>query len=349
MVHVLYHGRQKRRAAFTLIEILVVLVIIGLLIGILLPAVQRAREAARTTACAGNLRQVALAVANFEGRNHYYPSSWRPTAPDANGNIAGWSAQAQLLPYLEQSPVYSQINFNKGYDEATDIKTADGVSTKLSAVRIPTYVCPSEKRDEAVISNGQQTNYPLNYAMNLGVWFVYDPGTKQGGLGPFYPASRVRTSEVTDGLSYTLCAAEVKAWQPYYRNAAKTGTLNLPAAADVCGLGGDFKTSSGHTEWVDGRVNQIGFTATFAPNTPVLCDSNGTSYDVDWTNQQEGKSTTVPTYAAITARSYHVGGVNTVLLDGSVRWIADEIDLGVWQAYATRSGGEIIPASAQGR
>jgi prepilin-type processing-associated H-X9-DG protein len=321
----------------------VVLVIIGILMALLLPAVQKAREAARVASCANNLRQIGLALANFEARQHYYPPSM--SLP------AAWSAQAMLLPYLEQTKLFSNINFDRSYEEAADVQTADGTTVRLSAMRVPTYICPSERRDEVKLEDGLAAHYPLNYAVNLGDWFIYDPLTGRGGNGPFYPASRVRAADLRDGASFTLCAAEVKAWQPYYRNARKlAGELTaIPSSSQIGALGGQFKTGSGHTEWVDGRAHQSGFTAAFGPNTQVLCDQGGTTYDCDWTNQQEGLSTTAPTFAAVTARSYHGGGVNTVLMDGSVRWFADTVNLGVWRAYATLDGGELIPAADQGR
>ena len=338
----------KRHRGFTLVELLVVIVIIAILIGLILPAVQKAREAARVTSCANNLKQIALAVANFEVRNGRYPPSWKPTPPvPPSTDVNGWSAQALLLPYLEQAKLHSKIDFQQSYELAGDVETADGVTTQLSAMRVPTYLCPSERRDEVRISGGAATHYPLNYAVNLGVWFVWDPGTREGGNGVFYPDSRLKTAQMLDGLSYTLCAAEVKAWNPYYRNAAQAGPLGIPTTADVCTLGGDFKTNSGHTEWVDGRAHQIGFTTTFGPNTEVLCDVSGDTHDVDWTNQQEGKSDSVPTYAAITARSYHGGGVNVAMMGGSVRWFADEVNVGVWRAHSTRDSGELIPAEEQ--
>jgi len=163
------------------------------------------------------------------------------------------------------------------------------------------------------------------------------------------PPTRARTSDVTDGMSYTLCAAEVKAWQPYLRNAALPADPGIPAPAGVSAMGGDFKQNSGHTEWVDGRAHQAGFTTTFLPNTVVPHTVNGETYDVDWTNQQEGKSDTAPTVAAVTSRSYHGGGVNTVMMDGSVRWFGNNGNLGVWQAYSTKDGGEVIPSEHQGQ
>ena len=320
---------------FTLVELLVVITIIGILIALLLPAVQAAREAARRAACGNNLKQFALAVANFESQQRHYPPSGQPTLPDSNGNIHPWSAQALILPFLEQSGLHSMIDLTQSYEMATN--------TQLAATRVPTYVCPSEIRDEVRFSSsGAPQHYPLNYVVNLGTWFVYDPQTQRGGDGAFYYSSRLTTADMRDGLSFTLLAAEVKAWQPYYRNAALSSDPGIPLSTAVCSLGGQFKQSSGHTEWVDGRVHQTGFTTAFPPNTKVLCQVDGVDYDVDWTNQQEGKSATISTFGAVTARSYHPGGVHVARMDGSIHWVSDSIDGNVWQGISTRDGQEVI-------
>jgi hypothetical protein len=109
----------------------------------------------------------------------------------------------------------------------------------------------------------------------------------------------------------------------------------------VCSLGGDFKADTGHTEWVDGRAHQTGFTTVFTPNSKVMCDLGG-QFDVDWNNMQEGKSTTAPTFAAVTSRSYHANGVMAMMMDGSVHFLPNTIEIGVWRALATRDGGETV-------
>ena len=123
------------------------------------------------------------------------------------------------------------------------------------------------------------------------------------------------------------------------------GELPIPTdPSDIAGLGGDFRTDSGHTEWVDGRAHQTSFTTVFTPNTEVpFTDSGvGEEVDADWTNQQEGNSNTIRTYAAITSRSFHPGGVNAVRADGSVSFQSDNISLPFWQALSTRNGGEVV-------
>ena len=104
--------RRATRHAFTLIELLVVMAIVGILIAMLLPAVQAARESARRTSCSNQMRQVALAVANYEAQNRHFPPSWKSTAPDADGNVNGWSALALLLPNLEQAQLVSEVDFD---------------------------------------------------------------------------------------------------------------------------------------------------------------------------------------------------------------------------------------------
>lgn len=345
--------QAKVRQGFTLVELLVVMIIIAILIGLLIPAVQAARESARSTQSRNNLRQIQLAMLNHEANKQTLPPSWQSVATTGSTDVTGWSIFALLLPYLEQKSMNEQIDYTIGYNLAPNVTTADGAVTKLSALRVPTYISPAEPRDEARVENGAAAHYPINYAVNLGTWLIYDPATKTGGAGAAYPNSRLKSSGFADGTTHTMGFAEVKAWQPYFRNAGRSNSdlATLPVTSDICSLGGEFKSNSGHTEWVDGRAHQIGFTTLFRPNTLVKCTQSGVDYDVDWTNWQEGKGmnssspSTTPTYAAVTARSYFAGAVNVSMVDGSVRSVRNEIDQGVWRAISTRSGKEILPDS----
>lgn len=331
--------RRVGRPAFTLVELLVVIAIIGTLVALLLPAVQAAREASRRMSCGNNLRQIGLSLHNYEGTYRYFPSSWQPSNP-VNGKSDGWSVQARLLPYMEQGAIYNGIRFDQTYNGAV----LPGTNQLISTFRVKSYLCPSEIKDKMRLSSaGLPEHYPINYHCNLGTWFVWDPQTQNGGQGAFRPYWPGRPGEFTDGLSNTFAFSEARAYTPYYRNKATAG-LNQPLPANpaaVCPLAGDFKTDSGHTEWVDGRAHQTGLTAVFAPNTKVPCSVSGMEYDIDWTNQQEGNSATAPTFAAITARSYHPNGVNTLLMDGSVVFTTSSVNRTIWQALATRDGGEV--------
>lgn len=347
---------QKNPDGFTLIELLVVIAIIGTLMGLLLPAVQSVRESARRTECANNLRQIGIASQNYLATNRKFPaaslfptntSTGFPLADNVDRN--GWSAQAQLLPFLEQANLSSRIDFRIGYKEHPTVTI--GTETKqIPSFRIQTYLCPSEINDRRRGEGTSEENYPLNYAVNAGTWFVYDPNNRSSGPGALCTNRRVRIQELTDGTSNTLLFSEVKAYTPYFRNANLPAPLTMPSnAADIVTLGGDFKTDSGHTEWIDGRVHQTGFTSTLVPNSEVLyTHSDGQTYDVDWNNHQEGKGglvDTFVTYAVVTSRSYHPSGVNTNRADGSVAFVADQIDLTLWRSLSTRNGGEVLDES----
>jgi len=327
------------RHAFTLVELLVVIAIIGVLVSLLLPAVQAAREAARRMECQNNLKQVALAVHEYENAIKSYPPSmaWNRVVGNKGGN---WSAQARLLPYLEQENAYDEIDFNQSYD-----------GTAIAITRIATYLCPSETNDVLREKEGAAVNYPLNYGMNMGTWMVYDPRNNTPGDGAFAPNSNFRPGSFRDGLSNTLCAAEVKAYTAYFRNAGKANVKMPTLPSEVASLGGDAKLgenlmeNTGHTEWVDGRAHQSGFTTVFSPNTKVILqhhhgEGEDSTHDIDWTNQQEGKSSSKVTYAVVTSRSYHRGGVNVSMMDGSVRFVADGINSNLWKAMSTRKGSE---------
>lgn len=335
------------RSAFTLVELLVVIAIIGILIGMLLPAVQQVREAARRITCANNLRQMALATLNFESTFRKLPASWKPpvgvTFGSDSGEVRGWSAQAQILPYLEQGNLESQIDFNLDYANTPDINIG-GQIVAMPSARIPIYQCPSEVNSTTRFDdNGEAIHHPLNYASNAGDWFVWDPAGNRNGQGSLAVNQRLSLASITDGTSNTMLFGEVKAYTPYFRNLGRTGDIPMPASpAEVVALGGDFRSNSGHTEWVDGRVHQASFTATFPPNTAVIHVVNGQELDVDWNNQQEGRSQDARTYAAVTARSFHTGGVNVCRVDGSTDFRSNEIDRLTWQAFATRAGGEVL-------
>jgi prepilin-type processing-associated H-X9-DG protein len=106
--------------------------------------------------------------------------------------------------------------------------------------------------------------------------------------------------------------------------------------------GDDIFQNTGHTEWVDGRVHQTGFTTAFLPNAKVSPPHAG-GYDIDWTSSREGKSDQHRTYAAVTSRGYHPGGVNVVMMDASVHTISNEVDIELWRAASTRRGKESVP------
>ena len=330
---------RARRPAFTLVELLVVIAIIGILVALLLPAVQAAREAARRTQCSNNLKQIMLAT-------HLYMDSYRAVPPSiclpTDGGSAGWSAQARILPYVEQLNLQNLIDFRYGYGDVANAPQ----HAQVTQMRVPTFVCPSETKAAPRVS-GAITHYPLSYAVNLGRFFIFDAATRQMGDGAFTVNGMLTDGSYLDGMSNTMGLAEVKAFTWRMRDGAQPATLGAalpvdPAAAVA--LGGTA-TQTGHTEWVDGKASQTGFTSTFTPNTKVLANSSGVMIDVDIVSRSESLAATSPIYGVVTSRSYHPGIVQVVMMDGSVRAIANGISRPVWHALSTREGNEAIPSN----
>lgn len=319
----------------TLVELLVVLAIIGVLTSLLLPAVQQAREAGRRMSCQNNLKQIGLAIHNFQNVHGDFPVKLL-ALPDRLQR-GSWSIHARILPYLERGNEHARVDLEVDWHEQ--------VETGIPGIGIPTYLCPSDPHPEPRMKDGARYVHPITYGFNLGSWLVHDPVTGRLGDGAFRVQASTRPRDIRDGLSQTLCATEVRAYTSYIRNTQDPGPT-IPSQPDALQrfsgelkLGVNHEQNTGHTVWTDGRVHHTGFTTVFVPNQQVPYVVDGHVYDIDFNSWQEGRSLTAATYAAVTARSYHSGIVHSVMMDGSVHAVDDQIQLRVWRSMGTRAGG----------
>lgn len=344
---------RRRRTGFTLIELLVVVFIIGILVALLLPAVQSARETARRIHCTSNLKQLGLAVAQYEsdGWGSLPPALLLTVSGNSNtSRSVGWSALARLLPVLEQKPLYDSINFDMGFDAAANL-TATGMD-------ISVFACPSEVNpttfDASSIYPGLTQAGTTNYAVSEGDWFVWGGFGLKSSRSAFSPNVSRRLVEFADGTSNTLLMSEVRTRQNQITECGSLLTERSPQT--VPGTDVPFDTrgvviksiqcrfwGDGHSLWADGGVDQTGFTTARRPNYFESAQlSNGLDSDTLSVREYLGG----PTYASVTVRSYHPGGVNAVLADGSVRFISDTVVPTVWLSLGTIAGGEVVSASA---
>jgi prepilin-type N-terminal cleavage/methylation domain-containing protein/prepilin-type processing-associated H-X9-DG protein len=342
---------------FTLIELLVVIAIIAVLIALLLPAVQAAREAARRIQCTNNLKQLGLGMHNYESANSALPPQ-QVLLFDAAGAVSwksSWGVTSRILPYLELGPLYNSINYA--------LKTSALDNTTTVSTSLAVLVCPSEIHPEPIVSTSSTgvttTNGISNYGWCEGDWYVFGgPALNMPNRSAFGPNMSRPLAAFTDGLSNTLLGAEVKAYTQAYHDC---GLVPAPAPASptaqpdpttilasiVSSAGPPCRLAAGtpgggHTHWSNGNTFYDGLTTALPPNMKAPAGPTGLDTDLTTEDEDDGG----PTYSAVTARSYHPSGVNTLFGDGSVRHIKSTVAWQTWRALGTIAGGEVVSADA---
>jgi prepilin-type N-terminal cleavage/methylation domain-containing protein/prepilin-type processing-associated H-X9-DG protein len=338
---------RGRRNGFTLIELLVAIAIIGVLIALLLPAVQAAREAARRTQCTNNMKQVGLALANYESAigcivSGYISSTVPLTSaavagnnpdPQTGDNGPGWGWLALLLPYAEQAPLYDAINVN--------LPTWVSQNSTAVMVQIGIYNCPSANNPSSPVRmvDANLNLLPVASPLFARSDYVYNVGWNDSGMpatvnydntitgcnGPLYRNSHVPYAAVTDGLSNTVMAGERT---PFLSDATWVGII------------------PGYRHFAHGAFASLG-TGGLGVNydyaNAILAAHSGPSLYEDPVVIHPPNS---PLGHTDEMYSLHPGGANVLLGDGSVRFIKQSINLRTWQALSSRSNGEVIGADS---
>jgi prepilin-type N-terminal cleavage/methylation domain-containing protein/prepilin-type processing-associated H-X9-DG protein len=382
--------KASMRRGFTLIELLVVIAIIAVLIALLLPAVQSAREAARRAQCVNNLKQIGLAMHNYHQTTGVFPQGKSQAAADPafSSNYAGWtewSAHAEMLPYMEQTPIYNAINFMYagGYNTAAQINATAWIAV------IQAYICPSDSnvaRGAVPIGTGtpNTNSYRGSVGTTSGSWYWVpgpgyascqpdpfklnggNPGCSPNSTGLFCYWLPFGIRDVTDGTSNTIAFSEslvgdVSNVSVFRNNNSVTGvSAAVPAAVnDVtaiplqtltnailsCTQAYKAGATNGNTNISNANGCRWGWGATSITLFHTIVPPNSKQYAFNSCRADCGGCGPDDSIFS-NAQSNHPGGVNCLMADGSVKFIKDSVSMQTWMQLGTKANGEVISADA---
>lgn len=322
------------RRGITVVEVLVTIGVTSLLLSILSPAVQRARESARAVSCRGNLRQMGLATESFVGLRARYPKYLHI------GSSVTLSGHVDLLPFLSQQPLHDSITRDEtGFSAIEPVVSSANEPARRTSVSV--LKCPSDP-----MADGGANSYRACFGSTTGIHATWEPGKGKPLPNPDLESlwgifcGRHEPRHITDGLSNTVAFSE--------RLVGDNDPSVYTPAVDIVILDdadflrpNDTETgcrsirsvvkhfSSAGVTWLLGHRPHTAYNHVLPPNSPVPDCVDGLLRN----DFGEG---------AITARSYHPGGVHACFADSSVRMISDQIDLKVWRALGTIHGNESV-------
>lgn len=295
--------RESTVRGFTLIELLVVIAIIAILIALLLPAVQAAREAARRISCRNNLKQFTLALHNYHDVHNAFPF--------ASTRRHNWGAY--LLPFVEQKNVYTAYNWNRPWNHSSN--------AHLIKNRLPTYICPSTPGSNNrldPVAKSAPTDYAPPLFVARSAYPQVSPSSR-GRMGALEPNETVPIADILDGTSYTFAFCEDAGRPVFWTRFGKGPANNNPGGGNFAVVNGVVRGSG----WAD-PANNIPL-HTFARDGLSVPGPHA----INSTNNNE-------------AFSFHPGGINASMADGSVRFIDEGIEVSIYAALITRAGGELV-------
>jgi prepilin-type N-terminal cleavage/methylation domain-containing protein/prepilin-type processing-associated H-X9-DG protein len=340
---------RGRLRGFTLIELLVVIAIIGVLIALLLPAVQAAREAARRAQCTNNLKQIGLAVYNYESANGSYPMGniTRSAAenPNCTGTYYGHTCMSYILPYIEGSAQYNAVNFSRPYNSISQLTAY--------LIKVNTYLCPSDttagKIDTTVFISTTQTSYAPVRGIRENIRWTLSPADASNRCGAndsegiFGANIAYQIAEVTDGTSNTMMFGETSRFKEessgsHFSFWNVAGSWVGPPWGGTPTWPGDVRVTGG--AFVVPKLNSPPVT-----NGGASCQDNVPApHSLNWALPPSN-----PPCIALGQwgfRSRHPGGANFLFADGSVKFIKDTINYMTYRSLGTRNVGEVVSSDA---
>jgi prepilin-type N-terminal cleavage/methylation domain-containing protein/prepilin-type processing-associated H-X9-DG protein len=351
--------RRPTSAGFTLIELLVVIAIIAVLIALLLPAVQAAREAARRAQCVNNLKQIALAIANYESAQGVFPLGaveYNPTDAttlcggqtlDGPGATRDFGLQAMILGTLEQAPTFNAINFSlRSHGFLGSVNAGASNSTALGAT-IATYLCPSDEVRTQIFDSGPNAFAQTSYFASGGTWntlgYYAGPAcwNQDIGNGAFDDYTAYPAAAYTDGLSTTIFFGE----SSRFKNDPDWSFNTWSAIGFFASAAASYTTRPQGFAYEVPKINAPMMLSDDSQNgsNPLPPGTNwpDTSDYKAWLNNPKYQQ-----YGQWGFRSRHAAGANFAFGDGSVKWIKETIDINTYRALGTRNGGEVVGSDA---